>query len=144
MVVYGEVPGNADLSGQQHSFAEDRTAGESSLRADDVILAHHRGVTYLHQAVDFGPALHARLSHRGAIDGGKRLDLNVILNHCDAGLHDLEVRALSRFGESVAIATDYNPILQNHAMADAAEFADHGLRVSIEIVADLGALVNNH
>ena len=64
VVVNGQVSGDAHLSGQQNVLSENGAAGETSLRADDVVLADHAGVAHLHQAVDFCAALHTRFAHR--------------------------------------------------------------------------------
>ena len=144
VVVNGEMAGNAHLPGQQHVLLQNGAARQTGLRADDVVLAHHAGVADLHQAVDLRAALHARFAHGGAVHRGERLDLDVVLDHRHAGLHDLEVRAVARFGEAEAVAAHHDAVLQDHAVADAAEFAHHGVRVGAEIVADLRAFVDHH
>ena len=136
-------PGDAHLPGQQHVLLQDRTAGEAGLRADDVVFADHAGVADLHQAVDLRAALHARFAHGGAVDRGQALDLDIVFDHRDAGLHDFVVRAVGALGESEAIAADDHAVLQNHAMADAAELAHHGMGMRQEIVADLRAFVDH-
>src|SRR5205085_249537 len=124
-------------------LSENRTAGQASLRADDVVFPHHAGMSHLHQAIDLGAPLDARFSHRRAIDGSERLYLHVIFNHRHARLYDLEVRSFGSLGESKAIASHHHSVLQDHAIAHAAVFAHHGMRMSTKIVADLRALVDH-
>ena len=80
---------------------------------------------------------------RRAIDGSERLYLHVIFNHRHARLYDLEVRSFGSLGESKAIASHHHSVLQDHAIAHAAVFAHHGMRMSTKIVADLRALVDH-
>ena len=53
------------------------------------------------------------------------------------------MRTVGALGEAEAIAADDGAVLQDHAMADAAEFAHHGVRVGQKIVADLRAFVDH-
>src|SRR5262249_42292208 len=96
----------------------------------------------LYQAVDLGAALDARLAHGGAVDSGERLYLHIILDDGHAGLDDLVMRAVGALGEAEAVAADDGAILQDHAMADAAELANHGMGMRQKVVADLSAFVN--
>ena len=137
-------PDDAHLSGQQHVPLQHGAARQAGLRADDVVLAHRAGVAHLHQAVDLGAALHARFAHRGAIHRGEALHLHIVLDHGDAGLHDLEVGAVGALGETESVAAHHHAVLQDHAVADAAELAHRGVRMRQEIVADLGAFIDHH
>ena len=101
-------------------------------------------MAHLYQAVELGAALHACLAHRGAIHIAEALDLHIVLDGRKAGLHDLVVRAVGPLGESEAVAPHHRAVLQNHAVADAAELAHYRVRVGQEVVADLGALVNDN
>ena len=141
--VDGEVARDADLSGQQHISFQHGAAGQTGLRADDIIFAHHAGVADLHQAVDFGAALDAGFAHRGAVHRGEALDLHVVFDHGDAALHDLEMAAVGALGEAEAVAAHHHAILQSHPIADAAKFAHRGMRVRQKIVADLRAFVDH-
>ncbi len=54
------------------------------------------------------------------------------------------MRAVARFRETEAVAAHHHSVLQDHAIADAAILAHHGVRVGVKIVADLGAFVDHH
>src|SRR5260370_39984604 len=100
-------------------------------------------MAYLHEAIDLGAALHASFADGRAIDAGERLHLDIVLDDRDAGLHDLVMRTIGALGEAETVATDDGAVLQDNAVADAAKFAHHGVRVGKEIVANLGALVDH-
>ncbi len=69
----------------------------------------------------FAPRSHAGLAHGGAIDRGQALNLDVVLNDRDARLHDLVMRSVGPFGETEPIAAHHHAVLQDHAIADAAD-----------------------
>ena len=54
------------------------------------------------------------------------------------------MRALGRFREAVAIAAHHHSVLQDHAVADAAVFADGSVRMSVEVVSNFGAFIDDH
>src|SRR5207302_11318242 len=70
-------------------------------------------------------------------------DLDVISDHCRPRLRDLAPSAAWIFGKSETVATYDGAVLQDHAIPDAAKFAHHGVRVSKQIIADLGATVDH-
>src|ERR1039458_10754474 len=101
-------------------------------------------MAHLHQAVDLGAALDARLAHRGAVHRGQALDLHIVFNHGHARLYDFEVRAVGALGEAVTVPSHHYAILQDHAVADPAELPYRRTRVSQKIVADFGAFIDHH
>src|SRR5262249_42627376 len=126
-----------------HILFEDTRSGESCLGANDVVFTDDARVTDLYQAIDLGAAFDARLAYGCAVDGGERLNLDVVFDHRDAALDDLFVRSIGALGESESVPPDDGAVLQRHTMTDAAEFANYSVRVREEIVADLGALINH-
>ena len=72
------------------------------------------------------------------------MELDVILNHRDAGLHDFEMAAIGLLGESEAIAAYNDSVLKCDAVADTAVFANRHMRVRQKIVTDFDAVVNHH
>src|SRR5260370_29373444 len=137
------MSGHANLPCHEHVLFENAAARQAHLRTDNIVLAHHGCMAYLHEAIDLGVALHASFADGRAIDGGERLHLDVVLDDRDAGLHDLVMRTIGALGEAETIATDDGAVLQDNAVADAAKFAHHGVRMGKEIVANLGALVDH-
>src|SRR5207245_8814767 len=95
VVVNRQMAGDAHLSGEQYTLAQHTRSGQARLGANDVVLADHRSVTHLHQAVYFGAAAHARLAHRGPVDRRARLDFHVVLHPGDAALTYLSMRPIS-------------------------------------------------
>src|SRR6516162_3562803 len=101
-------------------------------------------MSHLHEAIDFRAAFYSCFAHGGAIDAGETLNLDVILDHRDAGLHNLELRAIGSLGETEAIAADDHAVLENDAVADPAEFTDHGVGVGQKVISNLHTIVENH
>ena len=96
-------------------------------------------MTDLNQVVDLCAAADTRFTNRRAIDGGVGAELHVVFEHDDSGLHDLVVRAVVLFGIAVAIRADLHSILENHVVADLAEFAYRHMGIGLEVVADARA-----
>src|SRR5271165_1874510 len=138
------MTGDTNLTGEQNILFQNAAAGQPGLRADDIVLADHTGVAYLHQAVDFGSTANPRLAHRGAIDGGERLNLHVIFQNRSAGLDNLKMSAGGGLGEAESVTANDHSILKNHAMSDAAILADNSVRMRQKIVADLCAFINHY
>src|SRR5580700_5020181 len=110
----------------------------TDLTCKDATTAH------LHQIVDLGSAGDARLAHGGAVNGGVRLDLDVIFNHRDTRLADLVPGAIVPARESKAVTADGNAVLQQYSVADAAVFSHSDARVREEVIADFCAAINRH
>ena len=62
------VPGDANLSGQDHVLAHCGRSRKAHLRAQQRMLAHRRAVPHLHQVVDFSAAPDAGFANAGAVD----------------------------------------------------------------------------
>src|SRR5262249_35753609 len=116
--MHREMSARTHLAGQDNVAFQHRAASEASLRTHDVVFAARAGVTHLHQGIDLGAALDTRLPHGCPIHGGEGLNFNVVLDHGDAGLHDLELGAVGAFGEAETVAADDYRVLENHPIAD--------------------------
>ena len=81
---------------------------------------------------------------RRAIDGRQRLNLHVVFDHGHAGLDDLVLRAVVRFGESESIAAHNDTVLQGDPIADLCEFANRDMGMSGKVVANAAALIDDH
>src|SRR5436305_1499392 len=93
-------------SRRTQSSREDAAARKSGLCTDNVVFSHDARVTHLHETIDLRPALNARFAHRRAINRRERLNLHVVLDHRDSGLHDLEMLSVRLFCEPEAVTPD--------------------------------------
>ena len=84
-----------------------------------------RGVAYLNHVVEFRAAADLCFADRGAIDGAMRLNFDVIADDGDSALAHLVPGAVGLAREAEAVAADYDAVLKEDAMADAAVLA-HG------------------
>src|SRR5712692_971291 len=94
------------------------------------------------QVVEFGATSNASFPHRGAVDTGVGLDFDVIFQDGRPGLRQFVPGPIFLFRETESVSTNDHAVLENHAVADAAEFADNGMRVGKKAVADLHAAVD--
>src|SRR5215469_13505990 len=78
----------------------------------------------------------------GAIDTGVGLYLYVVADDCLAGLEHF-VPASFGLGEAEAVAPDYNSILQQDVVSDAAVFTNNRMRVGKEVIADAHTAIND-
>ena len=74
--------------------------------------------------------------------GGMGLDFDVVADDGDARLTHLVPVAAGFARKTETVAADDDAVLQQHAMAEAAVFADAGVGVGEEIVADARAAIN--
>ena len=97
---------------------------------------------YLNHVVEFRAAADVCFAYRGAIDCTLRLDFNVIADDGDSALAHFVPRAIGLAREAEAVAADYDSVLDQDAMADAAVLAHGAVRVGEEIVADCRASID--
>jgi len=138
-----QMAGRSGLARHDHVFLQNRAACQSGLSADDVVLAHDACVTYLTEAVDFCAAFHSSLTYGGAVHGSQRLYLDVVFNHRDAGLWNLGLSAFISLGKAEAVTSDNHSVVDCNPISDAAKFANRGVGVSNEIVADGAAFIDD-
>src|SRR6266516_3213378 len=82
----------ADLARARHAHLADQ----------DHVLTDIAVVAYLHEVVDLRAAPHDGRAHGGAVDGGVRSDLDIVLDDESSHLRDLLVgRSVERIAESV-------------------------------------------
>ncbi len=74
----------------------------------------------LHEVVDLGAGLDARLADRRTIDGRVRAELHIVFDDDGRDLRNLLVRAVAAADEAVAVAADDDAVLQDDAVADRA------------------------
>ena len=110
---------DADLAAEHHVVADLGAAGDADLRRHQHVAPDAHAVRDLHQVVDLGAGLDARLADRRTIDGGVRAELDVVLDDDGGDLRNLLVRAVAPADEAVAVAADDDAVLQDDAVADA-------------------------
>ncbi len=101
-------------------------------------------MAYLNHVVEFRAAADLGFADRGAIDCTLRLDFNVIADDGDSALAHLVPGAVGLASEAEAVAADYDSVLKQDAMADAAVFAYRAVRVGEEVIADFRAAIDRH
>src|SRR5688572_305571 len=84
------MSGNANLTGEDHSFADMRTAGEACLGTDQRIFIDTARVADLNKIIDLGATFDTGFSDRRTVDRGVCTDLNIILDDDSTGLRYLE------------------------------------------------------
>ena len=90
------------------------TAGNSTLRCDDSILADHDVVRDLHEIVDLCSFLNPGSTKTGPVDGRIRADLDVIVNLDDAKLLNFFLPAIDHF-KTETVRADYCTAVNDHA-----------------------------
>lgn len=133
------VAGDADLSGEDDIFADVRGSGEADLGAEQGIVGDGRSVADLDEVVDFDAVADVGGSDAGAVNAGVGLDLDAVAEDGGAGLGNLVPGAMFVFGETEAIGADDHAVLKDDIVADAAVFADYGMGVGEEAMADVDA-----
>src|SRR4051794_9808508 len=98
----------------------------------------------LRQVVDLYPIANVGLADTGAVDARIHLYLYVIPKNGRATLHNFVPMPVVVFGEAKPVSTDDRPILQNHVVAQPAEFSHYGMRVSKKPRPNLHSAINNH
>src|SRR5262245_8007244 len=93
------------------------------------------------KVVEFGAAADAGLSYGGAVDAGVGLNFHVVFEDGRARLRHLVPGAIFLFGEAEAVAADDDAVLENHAVADAAVFANDSVGMGEEVIADLNTAI---
>src|SRR5262249_38141359 len=94
------------------------------------------------QIVDLRSAADPRFTNRSPVDASVSLNLHIVFKDCRTGLLDFVPCSVLAFGEPKTIAANYRTILENHAMANAAKFANDAVRVRKKIITDLRVAIN--
>src|SRR6266404_4254847 len=141
-VADGEVARTGGLARKNAIRADFRGAGEADLAAEHGVGADARGVTDEHEVIQFCAAGDAGLADGRAIHAGVGLHFDVVFEDRGAGLQHFVPGAIFLLGEAEPVSTDNDAVLQDDAIANAAEFANDGVSVREEIVADLRAAIN--
>jgi hypothetical protein len=131
------------LPGENNSFAYCCRSCKTDLSAEQGIGSHGRAVANLYQIVDFGSASNPGFPDRGSVDTGVRLDLNIVIEDCGAGLQNLVPAPIALASKSEAIGSHNGTVLQNDVVAEPAVFADNGVGVEEEIFSGAHIIVDH-
>src|SRR5215472_12256920 len=137
-----EVTRGSDLPRKNAAIADRRGTSKADLAAEQRIFANLAGVADLHEIVNLRAAANRCLSDSGAIDCAVRLNFDIVSNRRDSRLADFVPVAACLTREAEAVTADHDAILQQYAMANAAIFADAGVRMSEEMVSDARASID--
>ena len=137
-----KMAGAGGLSGEDDAAAGGGRAGEAGLSTEHGVRADIACVADEDEVVDFCPLADAGFADRGAVNASVGLDFDIVFEHGGAGLDDFVPGAVFAFCETQTVRTDYGAILENDTIANAAEFADGGVRVCEEVVADSRASID--
>src|SRR5438876_197523 len=133
----GDVVGHADLSGQHGPAADLARARHAHLADQDLLLTDIAVVAYLHEVVDLRAAPHDGRAHGGAVDGGVRSDLDIVLDDEPSHLRDLLVGgSVERIAESVG--AQHGAGMDDDAITEAYPVSHHDPRVQPHVGAEHG------
>ncbi len=143
-VSHREVAGGANLAGEDAVAPNFGRASKADLPAEHGVGTDSRSVTNQDEVIELGAAADARFADGGAVDASVCLNFDIIFQHGGSGLRHFVPRTIFLFCETQAVPTDDRTILQDYAIADAAEFAHYSVRMSKEIIANLRPSINCH
>ena len=139
-----QMAGAGGLAGENYAAAGGGGPGEAGLTAEHGVWPYLAGVADENEIVKLGTFADAGFTYGGAVHAGVGLDFHVIFENGGTGLDDFVPCAVLAFGEAETIGSDNGAVLENDAIAYAAEFADDGVGVSEEVVADLRAAIDGN
>src|SRR5882724_2223679 len=99
-------------------------------------------MTDKNQVVQLGAASDTRLPDGSPVDARICLYFDVVLEHDGTRLQDFAVAAVGLLRKPESISSDNYPILQNYAVANAAIFPNHHVRMREEIIANLHTTID--
>lgn len=132
------------LSGKDDAAAGSSGTGETGLATEHGVGANVASMADQNEVIDFCTVADAGFADSGAIDTSVSLNFHVIFENGRAGLRDFVPGAVLAFGEAEAVGSDDGAVLENDAIANAAEFADDAVGMCEEVVADLRAAIDGN
>src|SRR5207302_2037525 len=140
---HGKVAGASGLTGKDAPIADFGRAGQSDLAAEQCVCANSGCVANKHEVVQLGAPADSRFSDGSPVHTGVGLHLDVVFQHCRTGLQHLVPSAIVLMGKSKPVSADNHPVLQDHAIPNAAMLAHHSMSMREEVVSDLRAAVDS-
>lgn len=132
----------SDLSGEYYVAADISCAGQSYLRTEQSVFPDCAAVPDVNHVIELGAAGNTSFAYAGAVDASIGLDLNIVFHDDSSGLDDFVPVASVVLGEAEAVRSHDRSVLQQHVVAEFAEFTDDGVGVCEEILADPGAAID--
>lgn len=117
IVTDGDMAIHAGLSGHDDVIADLGAAGDTDLRAEEIVLADFDIVSEMAKVIDLGTASNDGIVHRTIVDGGAGADLDVVSDDSAAKLANVMVMALFIGGEAEALTADDGVRTKDDAVA---------------------------
>ena len=117
IVTDGDMAIHAGLSGHDDVIADLGAAGDTDLRAEEIVLADLDIMSQMAKVIDLGAAADDGVIHRTVVDGGAGADLDVVSDDSAAKLANVMVMALFIGGEAEALTADDGVRTKDDAVA---------------------------
>ena len=117
IVTDGDMAIHAGLSGHDDVIADLGAAGDTDLRAEEIVLADLDIMSQVTKVIDLGAAADDGVVHRTVVDGGAGADLDVISDDSAAQLADVMVVTLFIGGKAEALTADDGVRTKDDAVA---------------------------
>lgn len=117
IVTDGDMAIHAGLSGHDDVIADLGAAGDTDLRAEEIVLADLDIMSQMAKVIDLGAAADDGVIHRAIVDGGAGADLDVVSDDSAAKLANVMVMALFIGGEAEALTADDGVRTKDDAVA---------------------------
>src|SRR5580692_3270061 len=138
------MTGCPHLTRENAFIAHLRRTRETHLAAQQRVFTDFRRVAHLNHVVEFRAAADLGFAYRGAIDCALGLDFDIVADDRDSALAHFVPGSVGLPREAEAVAADYDSVLKQDAMADAAVLTHGAVRVGEEILADFRAAIDRY
>ena len=142
VVADSQMSGDADLSGENYAFSDDRTSGKSGLRANQRVFFDRAGMSDLHEIVNFRAAFYSRFADRSAVNRRIRADFHIVFDDDTSRLRNFQPTFFFVFSVAETVRADSRIVVNNTIFADFAIFTNGNARMNHRICADFRAVVN--
>lgn len=125
-----------DLAGDGDMVADFGAAGDAGLRGDHRVLADRDIMGDLHEIIDFSATANQGLTQSRAIDSGVGADFDIVFNHDDTDLRNLDA-LFAAPGIAKTIAADHHTGVQYDPVSQAAAIPHHDIGMKHAVRSDL-------
>src|SRR3989338_7307063 len=113
-----DVPGNTDLTTQNHIVAGGGAACHTHLGNKQSILPNHHIMTKLDEVIDLCSPFDPGLAEGGPINTGIGADLHIVINLDHANLRAFNMMPVSIGGVTKTVTTDHSPAVDDDPIPD--------------------------